>query len=308
MLPERVEHCVDAFMAACSQPEKRQRLIAFYGGSFTGIETKLFDRYLKTASNLVKRGVVHGAKASTRPDMVSPEIVKKLKDAGFVELELGAQSMDDKVLFLSGRGHTSQNTIEASAHIKKSGLRLGLQIMPGLPGEDRKSFASTVDMIASLQPDTGRIYPTVILAGTQLERMYDRGKYIPLKIEEALHRALFAYINLVEKGCIILRMGLPPSDNLKVIAGPYHPSFGYLVHCLAFRCMIEHLQKKQSKKLLVRVHPRDVAELIGYKRCNQIEHGFSYMVDGSLPRGCLATDTGAESTCLYLRDIIGSVL
>ncbi|MBN1635592.1 MAG: radical SAM protein [Deltaproteobacteria bacterium] len=295
-------------MAACSHTEKRQRLIAFYGGSFTGIETKLFDRYLKTASNLVDRGVVHGAKASTRPDMVSPEIVKKLKDAGFVELELGAQSMDDEVLSMSGRGHTFQDTIEASTHIKKSELKLGLQIMPGLPGEDRKSFASTVDMIASLQPDTGRIYPTVILAGTLLERIYDRGGYIPLTLEEALRRALFAYIKLVEKGCTILRMGLPQSDNLKVIAGPYHPSFGYLVHCLAFRCMIEYLQKKQSEKLCVRVHPSDVTELIGYRRCNQIELGFSYIADGSLPRGCLATETGAKSTCLYLRDIIGSVL
>ncbi len=132
----------------------------------------------------------------------------------------------------ASRGHTRKDVKDACNLVKKSGMRLGIQIMPGLPGEDIKSFKQTVDDVLKLGGDTARIYPTVVLAGTRLEEDYLRGDYQPLSIDEAVSRTLYAAIKLENAGSTILRMGIPSSGGLKVIAGPYHASFGFLVRAL----------------------------------------------------------------------------
>ncbi|MGB4109567.1 MAG: radical SAM protein, partial [Desulfomonilia bacterium] len=128
--PEGVSEVVSAFISSCREPHQRRRLIAFYGGSFTGIESRLLERYLDEASVLVKTGVVHGIKASTRPDLVTPEVLDRCREAGVVEMESGAQSMDDSVLQASRRGHCASDTVRAAGLIRTSGMKLGIQIMP----------------------------------------------------------------------------------------------------------------------------------------------------------------------------------
>jgi len=306
--PERVEAEVETFIGLCSRPDQRKRCLAFFGGSFTGIKESLFEKYLKVASSLVAKGIVHGVKASTRPDMISPEILDRLVDSGFVEIELGAQSMDDKVLEMSRRGHTRLDTIRASEMISSSGLRLGIQIMPGLPLEDRQSFRETINAITALKPDTARIYPTVVLAGTGLEGLYNQGQYTPLELDEAVSRSLFAYLRLKETGCTILRIGIPPSDGLKIIAGPYHDSIGYLVKSKAYWIMARRMVDVCGPGAELRVHPRDLQELIGYKRRNIKDISFSYSFDETLPRGYVKAFGPRESACVQLNDIIGYIL
>ena len=138
VLPEDIPDLVRAFIAGSKHCNDRKRLIAFYGGSFTGIDSLLLERYLAKARELVEEGIVHGVKASTRPDMVTRELISLCKRAGFVEMEIGAQSMDDAILHACRRGHGSADTVRAARIIKDAGMRLGIQIMPGLPGEDRK--------------------------------------------------------------------------------------------------------------------------------------------------------------------------
>src|SRR5512137_997972 len=110
--PEDIPALVDDFIAQCRRPLERQRILAFYGGSFTGIDTDLFNRYLEVTIQLLAEDRIQGAKASTRPDMVSHSILNELQHAGFVELELGIQSMDDAVLSASQRGHTVSDVLE----------------------------------------------------------------------------------------------------------------------------------------------------------------------------------------------------
>lgn len=306
--PEDVPGIVSGFIANCKRAGERRRLIAFYGGTFTGIEKDLLDEYLDAATQLVKQGVIHGAKASTRPDMISPEILRRLKDAGFVELELGAQSMDDTVLSASNRGHSAEHTIRASRLIRDSGMNLGIQIMPGLPGEDRQSFIRTVDAVVRLNPDSARIYPTVVLGGTGLEKLYQSGKYIPLDLDEAMLRSLYAYIRLISSGSTILRMGLPPSSGLRITAGPYHESFGFLVKARAYRIMTQRLISLVGGDAEFLVHPRDIPELVGYKRRNIEDLRFSYSFDEQLPRGYIQAKGAAERGCLQLEDIIEYIL
>lgn len=306
--PEAVPALAERFIAGCSRPKERQRLLAFYGGSFTGIEDDLFERYLAQARMLVERGIVHGVKASTRPDLAEPERVRMCREAGFVEMEIGAQSMDDAVLDASSRGHASGDTVRAASIIKDFGMRLGIQIMPGLPGEDRESYRHTVDRIVGLKPDVARIYPTVVMAGTALERLYLEGAYSPLDLEEAVSRCLYGYVRLSESGCRVLRMGLPGSKGLRITAGPYHESLGFLVKARAFRIMARVLMERFGSTVELSVHPRDVPELLGHKRENVSDLKFFYSFNKDLPRGSVHFKGHRERGCLQPKDIIEYIL
>ncbi len=300
--PAQVESAVIAFLAGCRDPFRRQRILAFYGGSFTGIDADLLDAYLDVAQDLVARGIVHGVKASTRPDMLDEGLVARLMAAGFIELELGAQSMDDQVLRRAGRGHLLADIEHGAAIVRSAGLGLGLQIMPGLPGEDEASFGFTLGRLLQFRPDTTRLYPTVVLAGTELERMYLAGAYRPLALDEALDRCLLAYVSSRAAGIDVLRMGLPQSADLKVVAGPYHEAFGFMVRARGYGRLLQLAGEVEGRDIFV--NPRDLPELIGYKRRNIEQYKFVCKPDKQVSRGSLRIEGGGENTCLYFRDII----
>lgn len=299
---------MDRFIAGCRNPEQRRRLVAFFGGSFTGIGEPLLERYLQAAHDLVMKGVVHGAKASTRPDLVTPGILERCARAGFVEMELGAQSMDSEVLAFCGRGHGPEDTVRAAGLVRDAGMGLVVQIMPGLPGEDMESFRRTVEEVVRLRPDGVRIYPTVVLKGTALETLYLDGAYTPLTLEEAVQRSLYAYVRFTLSGSGVLRMGLPPVDPAHVAAGPHHPSFGFLVKARAFRIMAGALMERFGAGVELEIHPDDISELLGYKGENRKDLGFSFSFNEYLPRGYMVAKGASERGCLQPKDIIEYIL
>jgi len=308
MPPGDVAAHVDEFIAHCRPGSARRRILGFYGGSFTGMKDGLLEGYLDVTRGLITQGRIHAAKASTRPDMVSKHTLCRLHEAGFEELEIGIQSMDDAVLEASSRGHTSVDAIRACALVKESGMRLGVQLMPGLPGEDIRSFKQTLAEVVKLKPDTARIYPTVVLAGTGLEELYLSGKYLPLPLDEAVRRALYGSIMLEGEGCTILRMGLPPSPGLKIIAGPYHKSFGFLVRSLGYRMMAQQMVDELGTGCELSVHSRAIPELVGYRRSTLKELRFSFSFDDTLPRGYIRAYGSRESACIQLQDILEYIL
>jgi histone acetyltransferase (RNA polymerase elongator complex component) len=308
MPPEAIPEAVKNFIAGSSHANERKKIIAFYGGSFTGLDNTLLEKYLNTALSLKNQGVVDSIKASTRPDMISQPILDKLIHAGFEELELGAQSMDDKVLNASKRGHTSIDTIKAASLIKESGLKLGLQIMPGLPGEDRDSFKHTIDAIVALKPDTVRIYPTVVIQGTALEDMYKKGKYQPLDLDEAVRRSLYAFIRFRQCNANILRIGIPIAGNINIVAGPTHPSFGFLVRAKAYCFMAKSAIDSYGPETIMHVNPKNLSELLGLKREALHELNFSYQSDPSVEEDSITIKSHSGHACLYFKDIIEHVL
>lgn len=303
MAPSELEAAVRTFLAGCADWHARPRILAFYGGTFTGLQPELLEAYLCEAERLIASGLIGGIKASTRPDELDAERLARLKRAGLVEIELGAQSFDDRVLSLSGRGHTSAATCRAARLIKAAGVQLGLQLMPGLPGENRESFRHSVAVAAELKPDTFRIYPTVVMQGTALARSQAAGKYCPLEMDEALRRSLYALVSLEQAGGRCLRLGLPPFDLARLVAGPYHPAFGERVRSLGFGLMARRLVKGQT---CLAVNPADVSALLGYERCNVGVLGFGYVADPAVPRGALSR--AGEKACLYFYDIIHEIL
>ena len=109
--------------------------VAFYGGSFTGLAIERQRELLGAAQPFLASGQVQELRLSTRPDYVTPEIAGFLREHGVGIVELGAQSLNDRVLAAGGRGHTAAQIRTAVACLKEAGIRVGLQLMLGLPGD-----------------------------------------------------------------------------------------------------------------------------------------------------------------------------
>ena len=213
--------------------------IGFFGGNFTGIDEFMQREYLSLASSYLREGKIRGIRLSTRPDYITDDSLKLLNEYSVTTIELGAQSLDDEVLKLAGRGHTVADVERASGLIKGAGYCLGLQMMTGLPGDTKEKSLYTARRIIELGAECTRIYPTLVIKGTELEDLYRKGLYKPQSLEEAVSLAADLYVLFKDAGVDIIRMGLHPSENLTaendLLAGPFHISFRQLVESEIWR-------------------------------------------------------------------------
>ncbi len=226
---EEVKRTIDAHLSTWKGNGRRE--VAFYGGSFTALPTETQARYLAVSYGYLEKDLIDGVRVSTRPDCVSEETVGFLKGFGVDTIELGAQSMSDEVLKLSGRNHAASDTVLASSVVKGSSIRLGLQIMPGLPGDTADTIISTAEKVATLSPDFVRVYPTLVLKGTPLHRMYLSGSYRPWSLDEMVPVCRSVMDIFRDAGISVIRMGLQPTRELEesLVCGPFHPSLRQLV-------------------------------------------------------------------------------
>lgn len=265
--------------AACERAlqtlsDDRTAQIAFFGGSFTAIDRTYMRALLEAAQPFLRTGRFEGIRASTRPDAVDDEVLAMLKSYGVTALELGAQSMDDRVLAACGRGHTAADTVKAAKRIKKAGLSLGLQMMTGLPGDTDNGAEATAKALAALEPDTVRIYPTVVLKGTALAALYDSGRYQPPTLEGtvALCARLLRFFE-IERGIPVIRLGLHDGDTLRgeVLAGGYHPALrelceGQLYVNTALSVLTYMGPEARQGTVTLTVSPKAVSKMIGQHR------------------------------------------
>lgn len=247
--------------------------VAFFGGSFTAIDPHYRSQLLAAASPFVKEGVFRGIRISTRPDAISPAILRELKAAGVTSVELGAQSMSDRVLDLNRRGHTSKDVEEAANSIKESGFSLGLQMMTGLYGSTLSDDWSTACSFVALRPDTVRIYPTVVMKHTPLAVLYERGEYQPPDVTASVELCA-QLLSLFELHSIpVIRLGLHDSPQLRrdMLAGGFHPAFRELCESSIFlNRLTQYLDQKKvpSGKIIVYVLPKELSVAIGQKKSN----------------------------------------
>ncbi len=202
--------------------------LGFFGGTFTALPAATQELFLKTALELKKAGAVSHVRCSTRPDCIDHRRIKLLKDYGMDMVELGIQSFDHRVLSLSRRGYGGKEAVDASRGGNKSGLELGIQLMPGLPGSDPESFARDLQATARLQPAAVRIYPCLVLEGTVLARQWSRGEYRPWPLTTTLNLVSNALLRMWLAGIPVIRTGLAPEGSLlsEIKAGPWHPAMG----------------------------------------------------------------------------------
>lgn len=252
-----------------------ERELAFFGGNFTGIDTDVQEGFLSAAYKHVQSGFLGSLRVSTRPDYISPEILALLKQYGVKTIELGAQSMFNEVLNKSGRGHKVDDTIRAAEMIKDAGFSLGLQMMTGLPGDTRERSIETARRIIELGAENTRIYPTLVIKDTYLAKLYERGDYTPLTMNEAIERVKTIYLMFEDAGVKVLRTGLHPSEGFlygdELLAGPFHVSFKELVMTEIWSDIFEKLPEppKNTKKTSLFVTPAEFNFAVGYNGKNK---------------------------------------
>ena len=217
--------------------------IAFYGGSFTGLDLDDQSSYLAIAKDYKDRGIIDKIHLSTRPDYIDREILDNLKAYSVDTIELGVQSFDDEVLRKSNRGHSSASVYEAVALVKEYGFEFGIQLMIGLPGDSLDTCIYSAKEAVKLKPSLTRLYPTIVIDDTELLEMYRRGEYQPLSREEAISRTTAMYKILDDAGITIMRVGLKSTDIIgeggAINGGTYHPAFRQLVEGRIARDKIE---------------------------------------------------------------------
>lgn len=259
-----------------SIPESNDVEIGFFGGNFTGIPIQEQEAYLQLVQPYIASGRIKEIRLSTRPDYINRDILLMLKQYHVSTIELGAQSLDEEVLKLSGRGHTAAQVQQASQLIKKYGFNLGLQMMIGLPGDTAEKSIYTAKEIIRLGAECTRIYPTLVIKDTELEQLFLEGKYDPLSIEDAVSRVADIAPLFIKAGVKILRIGLHPSegllDNTSLVAGPFHVAFGEMAFTEIWRRLLTQIVYPNGKRnhitLSVANGMRNAA--IGHKAMNKV--------------------------------------
>ena len=273
-----VKNTIEEYLKSFKYPDKYIE-VAFFGGSFTGIEIEKQEELLAVTYEYIKAKKVDSVRISTRPDYINKEILKRLKKYGVKTIELGVQSTNDFILKKCRRGHTFEDVKKASKLIRRFGFILGHQMMVGLPESTRKDELDTAKDLIKLRPKIIRIYPVLVIKGTKLEEEYLLGEYEPLTVDQSVEisKNLLAIFN--KKKIKVIRIGLqntteitdPNNESSQVIAGPYHPAFRQLVESALWYDVICNKIKRiniKIKDVQIDANPYDLNNIIGHKKCN----------------------------------------
>ncbi|MDY2847847.1 MAG: radical SAM protein [Oscillospiraceae bacterium] len=283
--------------------------IAFFGGSFTAIPRDYMISLLEAANEFIGEDGFKGVRISTRPDCINGEILDILKKYHVTAIELGAQSMCDRVLEMNERGHTARDVEKSSALIRAYGFELGLQMMTGLYGSYPEDDICTINRIAELSPDTVRIYPTAIIDGTKLGELFKSGEYVPYPFEKCVEICAYADKLFHSRSIRIIRMGLHAERSLeeKLLGGFYHPAFAEIVRSELFRQAFERFIDQTDSSAEMTVSPCDRSAAAGHKKSNVIYFadkniGLIFKEDKAVPRDhffyrenkyCIYDETGS---------------
>lgn len=291
--PEDVKETVEYYLNSFKEKNIYTE-IAFFGGSFTGIEIEKQESLLKAAYEFIKLKKVNSVRVSTRPDYIDRDRLKLLKKYGVKTIELGVQSTNDYILRKCKRNHTFDDVKKASKLIRWYGFTLGHQMMVGLPDSTLLDELRTAKDLAKLKPKIMRIYPVLVLKGTELEREYLDGTYFPLSVEQAVERCKELCYFFAKKRINVIRVGLQSTDTIsdlsknedsEVVAGPYHETFRQLVEAsMNYDMIVKKIRSFNTKvkEVEIATSPDNVNNVVGYKRENILKLKDYYDVDAKV--------------------------
>ena len=275
---EEIKKTIEFYLQNIKDKESKIE-VAFFGGSFTGINEQKQEEFLQVAYEYILQGKIQSIRISTRPDYINKKILKRLKKYKVETIELGVQSANDYILKRCNRGHSFDDVKKASKMIRWYGFKLGHQMMVGLPESTRLDEINTAKELIKLKPKMVRIYPVLVIKNTKLEKEFLDEKYIPLTLVQAVETCKELVLMFNKKGIEIIRIGLQNTDEITdpsikgsaVVAGPYHPAFRQLVESgLWYDTILSKIKQLnvKIKKVQVTVNPQDANNVIGHKREN----------------------------------------
>lgn len=248
--------------------------IAFYGGTFTALPKATLEAIVEILQPALKDGIFSGVRCSTRPDALSDEAIDILACLPMSTIELGVQTLNDRLLTILGRGYSVNVVEEAVQKIRSYGWQVGLQLMVGVPDETQDLFLETINRAVALSPDVVRLYPLLVLPNTILAKWYRSGRFSPISLKDAILWCAEALMMFEDAGISVIRIGLqsnPALDGGTVLAGPYHPAFGYFVRVHKWRKIIDRELEKLAghrRSFILKVPKRYFDECRGPRQIN----------------------------------------
>lgn len=251
--------------------------MSFFGGSFLGLFPDQIRQLLDLVVPYVACGKIDGIRFSTRPDTIDADRLRLIRNYPVTTIELGVQSMDDRVLKTAGRGHLAEDTVRAVALLKNEKYRIGLQMMTGLPGDTEQLSEQSAQHMIDLNPDFVRIYPTLVIAGSPLADLYLNKKYLPMSMDACVAQLKKLYLLFQKHQIPVIRMGLQASGELDdpatVLAGPYHPALGHMVFSKIFldtaaEKIRENPAPINTGTVTLTVHPKSLSRMQGLNKKN----------------------------------------
>lgn len=287
--PKDVKETIEYYLKNFKDNKKYVE-VAFFGGSFTGIDEEYQNELLDAAYQFIKSGQVNSIRISTRPDYIDKNILKRLKKYKVKTIELGVQSTNNYILEKCKRGHTFEDVEKASKLIRRYGFVLGHQMMVGLPDSTLKDEIKTAEDLIKLKPKIVRIYPVLVIKKTILEKEYKAGEYEPLTVDQAVERSKEIVKLFNNKKIKVIRIGLqnteeitdPNNPESEVVAGPYHPAFRQLVESsIWYDEIVSQIKKFNTKveKVRITANEANINNIIGHKKSNIIKLKDIYNVD-----------------------------
>lgn len=238
--------------------------IGFYGATFTALPEPWPERFVALAASYMKQGLIARIRCSTRPDACDFSLLTRLRDLGLELVEIGVQTFDAEALARSGRGHGPAEALAGCRAVREAGLALGLHLMPGLPGQSGAAFLRDVDMAVSLEPESVRLHPCLVLAGTPLAADLAAGSYRPWGLTRTINLLALALPRLWNRSIDAIRLGVAPEEAFvtSILAGPWHAALGQRAMSLALHLHIRSraafLGRPPKRLLLPRRHLSDV--------------------------------------------------
>lgn len=275
----------------CHRHKDKLKEIAFFGGTFTALSRSWQEEQFQKLAEYIDDKT--GIRYSTRPDCLSQEDIDLAKKYGVTTIELGVQDFSDQVLKESRRAYKQEIAIEACKLVKRNKLNLGIQIMPGLPGYNQQSNAETKEIIKAIKPEFVRIYPTLVLRGTELANLYYSGDFEALSLDEALAICadLYEYFTALDIKVIKVGVQIDSLDSDAIIAGPFHKAFGELVQAHLIAKGLIRLIDREAKEVEILINNRYLSKLVGHNN-----YGLS-LIQKAMPDKIfnLRVDTEVES-------------
>ncbi|MEF9933652.1 MAG: radical SAM protein [Clostridium sp.] len=272
MTPDEVEGIINTHLSTINR-ENSYIEVSFFGGSFTGIPIDTQKSLLEVANKYLSKGLIDNIRLSTRPDYINKDILDYLLEYNVGIIELGVQSLDEDVLYISERGHSTQDVNYASSLIKEYRFTLGLQMMVGLPGDTFEKDINTASKLIELNADFVRIYPALTIKETYMEHLYKIGRYTPYTIDEAVSICSKLYTMFEKANIPIVRLGLQTTEQINtgrdIVAGPFHPSFRELVESSLLNDMMGYVIDNfysESESIEVFISPRNISKLYADKK------------------------------------------
>lgn len=276
---DRCIYCNQAYITDVRDPDLPRRIrqslptdetceVGLFGGNIFGLEPVEIERLFQYFEGYRSR--ITGFRISTKPVPINKETPAILKRCGVTVIELGIPTFNDETLSALNRKHTAQDFLDSFRLLVEQGFQVAMQVMVGLPGESMHDIRRTVCHMLQLRPCYIRIYPLLVLSGTPLQKLYEKGMFLPVSFEEAVRRTAVIWLNAKKAGIPVVKMGLTDNEVLKqnIVAGPYHPAFGYVVKSEAFYLAVKTKIEAagMAGDITISLNRRDIPHLLGDRR------------------------------------------